>query len=230
MVAANSYSAAGFVKYQGTLGGAGIRLDWRLIGLFAAIGMVGSLAGNALGGRVPQAQLKRGFAVFLVLMGVFILFKEAPRAFGAPAAVAAASAPPASGAPVHPLSPAPMSFFSRFFSPSAPAADSRLAPGAFVASRDPQAPVLDVRTAAEFAGGHLKGALNVDVNAPDFKDRVAALAKKGVLAADRPVYVYCRSGNRSSVATGVLRQMGYGQAVNVGGFEALRAAGAAVGR
>ena len=66
-------SAAGFWKYLDVLDGAGLHVDWRLIGLFAAIGIAGSFVGNALSHRVPQAQLKRGFAVFLVVMGAFIL-------------------------------------------------------------------------------------------------------------------------------------------------------------
>lgn len=99
--------------------------------------------------------------------------------------------------------------------------DSSLAPAEFVASRDPQAPVLDVRTPSEFASGHLAGAINVDVMAPDFQSQISNLN-----LSDGPVYLYCRSGNRSGKATGVLRQMGHAGAVNVGGFNALVSAGA----
>ena len=111
-----------------------------------------------------------------------------------------------------------MSFLSRLLglTPSA------MTPSAFVAERDPDAPLLDVRTPGEFAGGHLAGAVNVDVRAADFRQRVEALG----LPAEGPVYLYCRSGNRSGQAAGVLQAMGHGGAVNVGGFEALAAAGA----
>ena len=78
-------SAAGFVKYLDVLADAGQVVDWRLIGIFAAIGIAGSFVGNALSQRVPQAKLKRGFAVFLVVMGVFILFREAPTALNSTA-------------------------------------------------------------------------------------------------------------------------------------------------
>ncbi|OZC01413.1 rhodanese-like domain-containing protein [Rubricoccus marinus] len=111
-----------------------------------------------------------------------------------------------------------MSFFSRLMNRS----DDTLAPADFVAQRDPEAPVLDVRTPDEFASGHLAGATNVDVMAPDFQSRVAALD----LPTDTPVYLYCRSGNRSGQATKALRQMGHTGAVNVGGFDALAKAGA----
>ena len=83
-------SAAGFWKYTDVLAEAGQAVDWQLIGLFAAIGTVGSFAGNALSRRVPQAQLKRGFAVFLVAMGVFILYREGPKALAPQEAQAAA--------------------------------------------------------------------------------------------------------------------------------------------
>ncbi|GAB5550125.1 MAG: hypothetical protein SangKO_098850 [Sandaracinaceae bacterium] len=100
--------------------------------------------------------------------------------------------------------------------------DSTLAPADFVAQRDRSAPLLDVRTHSEFAAGHLAGAFNVDVMAPDFQGQIAALD----LPADGPVYLYCRSGNRSGQATEKLRQMGHAGAVNVGGFDVLAKAGA----
>jgi len=74
---------AGFWKYTEILAEVGQSVDWRLIGIFVAVGSAGSFVGNALSGRVPQAQLKRGFAVFLVVMGVFILIQEGPSALAA---------------------------------------------------------------------------------------------------------------------------------------------------
>lgn len=110
-----------------------------------------------------------------------------------------------------------MSFFSRLLG-----GDDTLPPAEFVAQRDPSAPLLDVRTPAEFAQGHLAGAVNVDVMSPDFRDRIAAMD----LPTEGPVYLYCRSGNRSGSAVGLLHRMGHAGAVNVGGFEALAKAGA----
>ena len=63
--------------------------------------------------------------------------------------------------------------------------------------------LLDVRRPDEFAGGHLPGAVNIDVTAPDFAQRVAALDKT------RPTYVYCRSGARSTRAANQLTQAGF---------------------
>ena len=64
------------------------------------------------------------------------------------------------------------------------------------------ATVLDVRSAGEFAGGHLPGARNVPVG--DLSRRL-----KEVGAKDKPVVVYCLSGARSRAAAGVLRQGGF---------------------
>ena len=112
-----------------------------------------------------------------------------------------------------------MSFLSRLMGQSP---TPSLSPADYVAQRDASAPLLDVRTPAEFAEGHLADAVNVDVMAPGFQERIAALG----LPSDGPVYLYCRSGNRSGQATGILHELGHTGAVNVGGFDALRAAGA----
>ena len=54
--------------------------------------------------------------------------------------------------------------------------------------------VLDVRTPAEFANGHLPKARNIDLNGADFATRIAALDKNATYA------VYCHSGKRSNAA------------------------------
>jgi len=66
-------SISGFVKYVDVMAEAGLSIDWSLVGLFSAVGVVGSIVGGRIGAYVPQARLKRGFAVFLVIMGVAIL-------------------------------------------------------------------------------------------------------------------------------------------------------------
>lgn len=64
--------------------------------------------------------------------------------------------------------------------------------------------LLDVRTAEEYAEGHLKGAINIDVQEPDFQAEVSDRLEK-----DKPVYVYCRSGKRSLLAGEMLAKDGY---------------------
>lgn len=63
--------------------------------------------------------------------------------------------------------------------------------------------LIDVRTAEEFAEGHIPGATNIDVKASDFKDRINSL-DKGKTAA-----VYCRSGVRSMTAAKILAGAGF---------------------
>lgn len=84
--------------------------------------------------------------------------------------------------------------------------------------------VLDVRTPAEFAGGHLAGSENVDFMAPDFRERVEGLDR------DRTYYLYCRSGTRSGKAAALMQEMGFSEVYNVGGFEKLAEAGAETAR
>jgi rhodanese-related sulfurtransferase len=63
--------------------------------------------------------------------------------------------------------------------------------------------ILDVRTAAEFEQGHLDGAINIDVTSPDFEAAVGSLPKEATW------FVYCRSGNRSGVATDAMAELGF---------------------
>lgn len=75
--------------------------------------------------------------------------------------------------------------------------------------RQPGAVLVDVRRPDEFAAGHLPGAVNLEVTAPDFGQRVAALDKT------KPTYVYCRSGARSATAAGQLTTAGFAQVSNL---------------
>lgn len=99
-----------------------------------------------------------------------------------------------------------------------------LSPADYLARQQDGDVLLDVRTPAEYASGHLEHADNVDVMAPDFAARVDALDR------DKTYYLYCRSGNRSGQAARRMQEMGFKNAHNIGGFEALAAAGAPVAR
>ena len=105
---------------------------------------------------------------------------------------------------------------------AAPAAEAVGTPAQQLIARGPDALVVDVRTPAEYASGHLAGARNVDVQGPDFAAQMDSVAR------DRPVYVYCRSGSRSARARQTLESMGFRSVVNAGGFESLAGAGAPV--
>lgn len=71
------------------------------------------------------------------------------------------------------------------------------------------AQLVDVRTPAEFADGHLDGAVNIPVQ--ELERRMAELGPK-----DRPVVVYCRSGNRSGRAANMLKTAGYPKVHDLG--------------
>ncbi|NNF57253.1 MAG: rhodanese-like domain-containing protein [Rhodothermaceae bacterium] len=115
-----------------------------------------------------------------------------------------------------------MSFFSAFKRPADP---YTLSAAEFQTRLQPGEPVLDVRTPAEYADGHLAETILVDVMASDFNQRIEALLAEGALVKEQPVYLYCRSGNRSGTAARRLREMGFSEAYNVGGFNALAKAG-----
>lgn len=121
-----------------------------------------------------------------------------------------------------------MSLLSRFRSRELPSSQPpssspvELDAGEFLRRRSPDAPILDVRTPGEFSQGHLVGAKNLDIMGDDFLEGVERLG----LDREAPVYLYCRSGNRSGTAARLLRENGYTQAYNVGAFEELVRAGA----
>ena len=75
-------SAAGYARSIGVLEAGGLSLDYATLGTIAAVGVVGSYAGQRLGRRLPQATLRRVFGGFLVLMGLFIAVDVAPRLLG----------------------------------------------------------------------------------------------------------------------------------------------------
>ncbi|MDJ0367592.1 rhodanese-like domain-containing protein [Hymenobacter sp. H14-R3] len=96
------------------------------------------------------------------------------------------------------------------FLTSAAPAYHNLPPAQFAAGiRQAGAVLLDVRRPDEFAQGHLPGAVNLEVTAPDFGRRVATLDKA------KPTYVYCRSGARSANAAGQLTTAGFAQVSNL---------------
>ncbi len=80
--------------------------------------------------------------------------------------------------------------------------------------------LLDVRTAAEYAEGHIEGAVLIDQGQGDFIEKA-----KAALTTDKTIAVYCRSGRRSANAANRLAAEGY-QCVNLkGGILAWKEAG-----
>jgi len=74
------------------------------------------------------------------------------------------------------------------------------------------ATIIDVRTPAEYQAGHLKGAINIDVQSADFATKIAALPK------DKPYVLYCRSGVRAGNAQAQMKAAGFTNVTNAGGM------------
>jgi len=68
------------VKSFAGLGGylLSVRLDWPVVLAFTATAVAGSFVGVALAGRIPERALRRGFGIFVLVMGAFVLVQELP--------------------------------------------------------------------------------------------------------------------------------------------------------
>lgn len=69
-------SAIGFAKYQQYLISHDMSVDGQTVAMFVLIGVVGSLVGKSINSRLNQAVLKRVFAVFLIVLGGFVIVRE----------------------------------------------------------------------------------------------------------------------------------------------------------
>lgn len=72
IIAMKSFS--GFFKYIEVLADLGLTINWELILIFSLIGAVGSFVGKTIGARISNEGLKRGFAIFLIGMGAYIIY------------------------------------------------------------------------------------------------------------------------------------------------------------
>lgn len=75
--------------------------------------------------------------------------------------------------------------------------------------------ILDVRTKGEYAGGHIRGSLNISVdsltrNLQKLKDK------------NKTIITCCASGSRSAMAKSILKSNGYSQVYNGGSWQSLR--------
>ncbi|MBN2162679.1 MAG: rhodanese-like domain-containing protein [Pontiellaceae bacterium] len=72
--------------------------------------------------------------------------------------------------------------------------------------------VIDTRTAGEYAGGHIEGAVNIPY------DIIRNVICKHAKDKSKSIIVYCQSGSRSGMAKRALEQAGYTNVVNGGGL------------
>ena len=71
--------------------------------------------------------------------------------------------------------------------------------------------ILDVRTPAEFAAGHIEGAVNIDFYKNDFQTRIKELDRA------TPYFIYCRSGNRSNKTYGFMERENFKTVLHLDG-------------
>ncbi len=77
----------------------------------------------------------------------------------------------------------------------------------------PDVVLLDVRTPEETAEGKIEGAIEIDVKAPSFEEKIIALDK------EKTYLVYCRSGKRSVTSCNKMADLGFSKLYNlVGGY------------
>lgn len=77
------------------------------------------------------------------------------------------------------------------------------------------ATILDVRTKSEYAGGHIKGSLNIPL------DQLSGQSGK-LKDKNQAVITCCASGMRSAAARGILKSQGFSQVYNGGSWVSLR--------
>lgn len=63
--------------------------------------------------------------------------------------------------------------------------------------------ILDVRTREEYLSGNIPNSINIDVLSQDFKSKIDMLNK------NKEYLIYCRSGNRSSIASSIMSTNGF---------------------
>ena len=76
------------------------------------------------------------------------------------------------------------------------------------------ATILDVRSKGEYAGGHIKGSINISVDT--LSNNLSKLKK------DKPIITCCASGMRSASAKSILKSNGFTEVYNGGGWSSLQ--------
>ena len=98
-----------------------------------------------------------------------------------------------------------MGFFSKLFGPKTDWSDL---------VHNQKAKIVDVRTPAEYKGGHIKGSINIPLNSIHSADKK--------LKTGEPIILICASGMRSGQAVQILKGKGYTAVYNGGGWRSLQ--------
>lgn len=211
-----------FAAFAGSAGD--VTIDGQLIATVAAAAIIGSVIGGALAGRIAGDRLQRLFGWFIVVMAVFVLGQELPGLFGhrvdlsadwpwvlgpvAATIILAVVVGVRGGRLRRELGVASTISLLSIAGLGGCASQSQReeAPTIIVDSAEAHRIVaaggllLDVRTEAEFADGHVEGAMNIPVEV--LESRLDEVPR------GRTVVVYCRSGRRSANAAAILGAAG----------------------
>lgn len=71
--------------------------------------------------------------------------------------------------------------------------------------------IIDIRTPQEFNQGHIEGAININFFDNSFIEQIGKYDKS------KPIFLYCRSGNRTSSAAAKVAKLGYGEIYDLQG-------------
>jgi len=71
--------------------------------------------------------------------------------------------------------------------------------------------IIDIRTPQEYSQGHIEGAVNINYYDSNFIDQIAKYDK------NQPIFIYCRSGNRTSPASKKIADFGFKQIYDLEG-------------
>lgn len=89
------------------------------------------------------------------------------------------------------------------------------------AESDHHAVVIDVREPAEFASGHIPGAINIPRGVLEFQvdahPAVAGVSDPALSNKDCPLVIYCRTGGRAALAAQALQSMGFSNVRSIAG-------------
>jgi uncharacterized membrane protein YfcA len=73
---------AGFASHLRVLDSSETVVDWVTILIFGALGVAGSIAGRSIGKRLNQKTLRRIFAIFILLIALWMLIRESMKLWG----------------------------------------------------------------------------------------------------------------------------------------------------
>ncbi len=199
--------AVGFFRYQQILEGTGVPLDWPVLGAVAAAGVAGSLVGRRMGGRLPDRQLRQGFALLLFLIATWIVYSNV--AAGPGPSHTPSNTETVSMTHIDPVAAAR----ARITEIDVPAIDAALAAGAIV---------IDVREPNEHAADAIPGTVNIPLGVVEIavSDEPEDLdTPPPVELSDKscPIYLYCRSGGRSALAAAFLEDQEFAEVYSLAG-------------